>query len=241
MASPSLIAGSLRNRLAITPSAARAASLAVEAGPLITRPPRVTFPFPPPAPPQPTPAVPPPAPPVPVPSPAALPTLPPIPAENPFNHLPFPAPGDRIRADDFRQLSLCLQLLQAASQLSAALFGQTLAAARPFLAAQGRTLTRVMTVFGAVLDDPNDTSLDARPVLQVLPVIIGEPEVQVIVSEAVETRRLSPNLVGFNFDDANRALRASVGQGTVAAAPTRVPSLTDLTLGAAADAIATSR
>jgi hypothetical protein len=192
-----------------------------------------TIPLPPPTqapPPTPTPV------PVPPPAPvAALPTLPPVPDENPFNHLPFPAPGDRIRADDFRQLSLCLQLVQASTQLSAALFGQTVAAARPFLAAQGRVLARIMSVFGSVLDDPSDTSFDQRVIMMVLPVVIGEPEVQVIVSEAVETRRLAPDLRSNNYAAAEAALRASIGQGTIAASPTRVPSVTNITL---ADAIA---
>jgi hypothetical protein len=164
-----------------------------------------------------------------------LPTLPPVPDENPFNHLPFPAPGDRIRADDFRQLSLCLQLLQASTQLSAALFGQSVAAARPFLAAQGRVLSRIMSVFGTVLEDASDVSFDQRIIMMVLPVVIGEPEVQVIVSEEIETRRLSPSLVGFNYEAAANALRSSVGQGTIAASPTRVPNVTNTSL---ADAIA---
>jgi hypothetical protein len=196
-------------------------------------PPRLILPTIPPAPVAPAP--PPPAP-TPPPAPvAALPTLPPVPDENPFNHLPFPAPGDRIRADDFRQLSLCLQLLQASTQLSAALFGQTVAAARPFLAAQGRVLSRIMSVFGSVLEDASDTSFDRRIIMMVLPVVIGEPEVQVIVSEAVETRRLAPELRGNSYAAAEGALRASIGQGTISASPTRVPQVTNISL---ADAIA---
>jgi hypothetical protein len=227
-------AASLRSRLTLTPGFANRIGATGAPGVILERPPRFLAPTPPVAPPAPPPpAV------APVPA-AALPTLPPVPDDNPFNHLPFPAPGDRIRAEDFRQLSLCLQLVQATSLLSAALFGQTLSAARPFLAAQGRTLTRIMTVFGTVLDDPNNTSLDQRPIIQVLPVIIGEPEVQVIVSEAVETRRLSPSLVGFNYETAARTLSSSIGQGAIAAAPTRVPSLTDIALGDAANVIATN-
>lgn len=222
-------ATTLRKRLQLTPSAmskltAAAVRPALSAG-LLTplRPPLATPPAP----------TPPPAVAQPV-----LPTLPPVPDENPFNHLPFPAPGDRIRADDFRQLSSCLQLVQASAQLSAALVGHTLAAARPFLAAQGRVLSRVMTVFGSVLEDVNDLSLDHRRIVQVLPVIIGEPEVQAIVTEAVETRRLTPSLVGFHYEDASRTFSGSVGQGTIAAAPARVPSLADLSLAEAANVIA---
>jgi len=233
------VGSTLRERLMMTPSAGtlRKAGVVMELSPdarrfrdVIPRPPLPAPPAPPPL------AVPPPAAP-----PVALPTLPRVPDDNPFNHLPFPTPGERIRSDDFRQLSLCLQLVQATSQLAAALFGQTLAAARPFLQAQGRVLARVMTVFGTVLDDPNDTRLDDRRIMQVLPVVIGEPEVQVIVSEAVETRRLSPSLMGLKYADAASALSASIGQGITAATPVRAPSLVGHTLGDSANLIATQR
>jgi len=225
----------LRERLALTPSALKTAGITAFDP---TRRLRDLGPFTPPAPPPPAPPPPLPIPPAP---PQALPTLPRVPDDNPFNHLPFPTPGDRVRSDDFRQLSLCLQLVQASSQLSAALFGQTLSAARPFLQAQGRVLARVMTVFGTVLEDPNDTTLDERRIMQVLPVIIGEPEVQVIVSEAVETRRLSPSLIGLRYPAATGALSASIGQGTIAAAPIRAPELLGRSLGEAANLIATQR
>jgi len=226
----------LRERLALTPSALKTAGItAFDPG---ARRLRDLVPFTPPAPPPPAPPPPLPIPPAP---PQALPTLPRVPDDNPFNHLPFPTPGDRVRSDDFRQLSLCLQLVQASSQLSAALFGQTLSAARPFLQAQGRVLARVMTVFGNVLEDPNDTTLDERRIMQVLPVVIGEPEVQVIVSEAVETRRLSPSLIGLRYPAATSALSASIGQGTIAAAPIRAPELLGRSLGEAANLIATQR
>jgi hypothetical protein len=172
---------------------------------------------------------------------AAVPSLPRVPDDNPFNHLPFPTPGERIRSDDFRQLSSCLQLIQASTQLAAGLFGETLAAARPFLEAQGRVLARVMTVFGTVLQHPNETTLDDRRIMMVLPVVIGEPEVQVIVSEAVETRRLSPSLIGLRYPDATSALSASIGQGTIATAPVRAPTLVGNTLGNSANIIATQR
>ncbi|MGQ0641888.1 MAG: hypothetical protein ACT4P6_14150 [Gemmatimonadaceae bacterium] len=237
---PGLTGGStLRERLALTPNAAalRKTGILAELAPdvrrlrdMVARPPV-------------PPSQPPPQPPVvsPPPPPQVLPTLPRVPDENPFNHLPFPTPGERIRSDDFRQLSLCLQLIQATTQLSAALFGHTLSAARPFLAAQGRVLARTMTVFGTVLDDPNDTSLDDRRIMQVLPVIIGEPEVQVIVSEAVETRRLSPSLLGLRYNAAASALSTSVGQGTVPATPVRAPELMGRTLGESANILATQR
>jgi len=222
-------------RATLSPAALRAAITPSPAIGAIRIPPRVVLPPIVPLPPSPAPPSPAPTPPAPAPPVAVLPVLPPVPDENPFNHLPFPAPGDRIRADDFRQLSSCLQLIQASTQLSAALFGQTVAAARPFLAAQGRVLSRILSVFGTVLEDATNTSFDQRVIMMVLPVVIGEPEVQVIVSEEVETRRLTPNLVDLNYAAADGALRASIGQGTVAASPTRVPNVTGIAL---ADAIA---
>src|SRR5688572_32841643 len=51
-----------------------------------------------------------PAPP-PVVQPIPPPAVPPAPAENSFANLPFPSPGDRIKAEDFKRLSQSLMLI----------------------------------------------------------------------------------------------------------------------------------
>ena len=183
--------------------------------------------------------------PVPMPAPApapapVVPMLPAVPDENPFNHLPRPSPGDRIRADDFRQLSSCLELVHDSALLSAAVFGFTLAEARSFITSQGRAIAGVLSVFGAVLNDGSDPSLDQRRVVQVLPVVLGEPEVHVVVTEAVETRRLTPTLAGLSYRTAVDQVRGSLGQGTVPAVAMRAPSLVDLSLAAAVNAVTAS-
>src|SRR5947208_15503923 len=75
-------------------------------------------PFPPPAPP------PAPAPtPAPAPPPAPIPVVvPPAPGSNPFDQLPFPAPGERIKADDFKTLSQALKIIADIAALTANLF-----------------------------------------------------------------------------------------------------------------------
>ncbi len=189
--------------------------------------------------PAPAPAPPPqPAPPAPT---AAAPVLPPVPDENPFAGLPFPSPGDRIRAEDFRRISTCLSLIHDATLLSAALFGRTLAEARPFLAAQNRRLAQVMTVLGAVLETVDDTRFDGHRVFQVIPMTLGEPDVHVVVTEAIETQRLTPDLTtAANYDAASAMLRATVGPGPRPSTPVAVPSLVGRTLEEARHAFATS-
>jgi hypothetical protein len=216
----------LRSRVALNPRIATLVAQPV-AGPAIVAP-------------TPTPVAPPPAPPPPPVAQAVVPTLPVVPTENPFNHLPRPSPGDRIRAEDFRQLSSCLELVHDATLLSAALFGHTLAEARPFIAAQGRSIAGVLSVFGAVLSAENDPSLDQRRVVQVLPVVLGEAGVHVVVTEAVETRRLSPTLMGLNYAAVVDQLRGSLGQGTTPTVRIAAPSLVNLTLSAAANAVAST-
>jgi len=227
MATGSIPLTALRSTVALNP---RIASLVQ---PTIRIPPVVgPLPVPPPV------ALPPaPSPPTPQ---AVIPTLPPVPTENPFNHLPRPSPGDRIRAEDFRQLSSCLELVHDATLLSAALFGHTLAEARPFIAAQGRSIVGVLSVFGAVLSAANDPSLDQRRVVQVLPVVLGEAGVHIVVTEAVDTRRLSPTLMGLNYSAVVEQLRGSLGQGTTPNVRIAAPSLVNLSLSAAANTVAST-
>jgi hypothetical protein len=151
-------------------------------------------------------------------------------APNPFDQLPYPAPGDRIRADDFRRLSECLGLIRDAYLLAGALIGRTLAEARTVLAAQGYAVGGVVGVFGNVLADPNDAALDNRRVLHAAPAALGERRVVVIVSEPVETRRLTPNLLGRTYADATSLMRATIGDAVLPGGSVAAPRLVGLTL-----------
>jgi hypothetical protein len=179
--------------------------------------------------------------PTPPPAPAATPgpVVPSMAAENPFQQLPQPNPGDRIKADDFRLFSRCLAAIQNACMLSATLFGRTLAEARPMLAAQQLTIERVMSVFGTMLSNTGDAELEQRRIVQVSPVAYGERRVLVVVSEAVETRRLTPNLMNLTYAEASERLRAAVGDATFPQMSVRVGQLVGATLGDAARAAVT--
>jgi hypothetical protein len=157
-------------------------------------------------PPQPTP------PPAPV-APAA-PPLPAAPVTNPFAALPFRSPGDRIKSDDFNALARGLQIIGDAYVLAGALFGVAFAQARAQLAAQQYQIDRVMTVFGTEVSAQTDGSLDSRKVIQIVPTVLGERRVMIVVTEAVETRRLAPNLLGLTYADAVERQRAAFGEGT---------------------------
>jgi hypothetical protein len=188
-------------------------------------------------------------PPAPAPPPA-VPTLPPAPApmapvvptlsaDNPFQQLPQPNPGDRIKSDDFRIYSRCLAAMQSACTLSATLFGRTLAEARPVLTAQQLTVERVMSVFGTVLTGSGDADLEQRRIVQVSPVAFGERRVLVVVTEAVETRRLTPNLMNLTYAEAGERIRAAVGDATFPQMSVRVGQLVGSTLGDAMRAAVT--
>ncbi len=185
--------------------------------------------------PTPTPA-PPPAPaavaPPPAPPPPA-PVVPAPPADSPFAHLPFPAPGDRIKADDFNALSQSLNILYNMTVLSASLFGYTFADAKAALMGQRYAIQRVITVFGNELTNLADTSLDNRKVIQIVPAAPGDPRVMVVVTEAVDTRRFAPNLVGLTYNDAVSQIKTLLADVTVSGAPPSAPQLTGLTLAGA--------
>jgi hypothetical protein len=157
-------------------------------------------------------------------------------AANPFNALPHPNPGDRIRSDDFRHFSQCLEAIQQACTLSASLFGRTLADAKQAIAAQQYTIARVMSVFGTVLT-AGDASLDQRSVVQVQPVAFGERALLVVVSEAVETRRLAPNLTGLTHAEAMDRLHAALGDVTFPQTNVTAGQLVGRTLSDAASAV----
>jgi len=143
-------------------------------------------------------------------------------ATNPFTALPFPSPGERIKADDFRALSQSLRILYELQTLSGSLFGHTLAEARTALTAQRYEVARVMTVFGNELADPKDDAMDQRKVLQILAVSPGESAVLVVLTEVVENRKFAPNLMGLTYHEAGERIRALVGT-TAAERPVIAP------------------
>jgi hypothetical protein len=172
---------------------------------------------------------------------ASAPTLAPPPAAEAvatvFDQLPFPQAGDRIRAEDFRTLSQALVSIADAYALSSGLLGRTYGDARPFLTAQQYVIERVLTVFGAEAADPNDTSLDSRTVLSVTPVRVGDRRLAILLSEAVDTRRLSPDLLGLTHREAAERVRSLVGDALPGAAIVIAPDLVGLSANNAAAAV----
>jgi hypothetical protein len=158
-------------------------------------------------------------------------------AENPFDALPWPSPGDRIRADDFRTLSRGLRVLYDTYTLSSAFSGRRYGEAKLALAAQQYRIQRAISVFGAAVDDPGDATLDDRLVLQVVPVVPGERGVLVVLTEAVDTRRFTPNLLQFTYRDAADRLRSLFGDPAPGARPISMPQLVGLSLGQARDVL----
>lgn len=172
----------------------------------------------------------------PAPTPLAPPVVPAAPGANPFPGLPFPAPGDRIKADDFKALSQALTIIADMTVLSGSLCGHPFGAAKMALASQGYQIVRVISVFGAELDNLGDASLDGRKVIQVLPVMLGERQLVVVVTEAVDTRRFVPNLLGLTYQEAQERLRVLVGDMAQAGAPPIAPPLIGVTLDQAQQA-----
>jgi hypothetical protein len=176
--------------------------------------------------------------PLPGPVPAPVPVVPAAPSANPFPNLPFPAPGDRIKADDFKTLSQSLRIIADMSQLSAQLTGRTLGEAKGALVGQGYEVARVISVFGNEPGSPTDASFDGRRVLQVLPAPLGEKQVQVVVTEVVETRRFAPNFtaggVHYTYRQAVETMRSVLGDAALSGLPMDAPNLVDRTLAQAA-------
>jgi hypothetical protein len=127
----------------------------------------------------------------------------------------MPSPGDRIKADDFKKLSQSLLLIRDAWQLSASLMGRTFGDAKQALVSQQYLIASVMSVFGHEIADENDPSLDSRKVIQVVPLELGEKNVAVVVTEAVETRRTVPNLLNLTYAEASERLESVMGDITV--------------------------
>jgi hypothetical protein len=182
--------------------------------------------------PVPTPAPPVQTTPAPTPQPEAppAPAVPAPPSDSPFAHLPFPSPGDRIKADDFKALSQSLNIIYNMVVLSGSLVGFTFAEAKAALTGQRYSIQRVMTVFGNELTNLADTSLDSRKVVQVVPVAPGDARVMVVVTEAVDTRRIAPDLVGLTYRDAANKIQTLLADVTITGAPPSAPQLTGLTL-----------
>lgn len=195
----------------------------VEPGPFTPQP-QPQPPAPPVQPPQPSP--PPPAPPM-----AAPPQAPP---ESPFAELPYPSPGDRIKAEDFRRLSQALQVVFDAYALAGATFGFPFGQVRLALAAQQYEVARVLSASGTEIADPAGGALDDRRVLHVAPVVLGDRRVTVVLSEVAETRRYMPDLRGLTYRQAAERIQAELGDLTVGGAPMLTPQLEGLTLTDAA-------
>jgi hypothetical protein len=175
----------------------------------------------------------PPSHPLPLPAPPSVPTPPPevpaAPASNPFTALPFRSPGDRIKADDFNALSQSLKTIYDTSLISGSLFGVTFGQAKLVLTSQQYEIQRVMTVFGTEIENLADTSLDNRKVVQVI-VVLGERRVSVVVTEAVETRRFAPSLLGLTYREGSERLQALLGEITFPTTPLNASQLVGLSL-----------
>lgn len=172
-----------------------------------------------------------PAPPAPVPQPLPPPVVPPAPADNPFANLPFPSPGDRIKAEDFKRLSQSLMLIHDALMLSASLLGRSFGEAKQALVSQQYEIQRVMSVFGNELAQLGDVSLDGRKVIQVIPLELGTKGVAVVLTEAVETRRTVPKLKDLTYRAAVERLEGVLGDVTLPSNPQTAPPLVGHLLG----------
>jgi hypothetical protein len=156
--------------------------------------------------------------------------VPPAPTDNPFSTLPFPSPGDRIKAEDFKRLSQSLMVIHDSLLLSASLLGRTFGEAKQALTSQQYQIQRVMSVFGNELAELGDPSLDSRKVIQVVPLELGTKGVAVVLTEAVETRRSVPNLLNLNYQEASERLHGVLGDVSVPSNPMTASQLVGLSL-----------
>lgn len=158
---------------------------------------------------------------------------------NPFKNLPFPSPGDRIQADDFKRLSQSLNMIADLVRLSSSLFGRGFAEGKLALTTQQYAIEGVMSVFGTELSEIEDASLDDRKILQVLPVELGTRRVKLILTEAVETRRFTPNLMGLTHQEASEKLKSIMGDVTFPSGSFKVEEMVGLTLRDSKELIST--
>jgi hypothetical protein len=159
------------------------------------------------------------------------------PENNTFEQLPYPSPGERIRADDFATLSRSLKTIYDTYILSSALFGSEFGQAKLTLTSQQYAIHRVMSVFGTELGGADDESLNNRKVLHVAPAVLGERRVIVIVSEVVETRRFAPNLLGLTYTEASERLRSILADVTFPSTPAQAPNLVGRALSQARETL----
>jgi hypothetical protein len=161
--------------------------------------------------------------------------------KNPFKKLPQPSPGDRIKADDFKTLSQSLQVMYDLSRLSSTLFGLSFGDAKRVLAVQDYAIEKIMSIGGTEMTMPpeEDASLDQRKVIQVMPTALGEKQVLVVLTEVFETRRLTPNLVGLTYKEAQEKIRNMLGDVTFPAMTKNSPELRGLALSVAIEKLST--
>ncbi len=163
--------------------------------------------------------------------------LPTVPGVNPFKDLPFPSPGERIKADDFKKLSQGLRIIYDSCALSSSLFGQNFGMVKLALTSQQYYIQRVMTVFGTEIDNLEDDSLDNRKVVQIMPAELGERSIIAVLAEAVKTRRFTPNVLGMNYAKASEKLRSVLGDVTFPSSKFEMPRVTDFKLEEAKEEI----
>jgi hypothetical protein len=153
------------------------------------------------------------------------------PENNPFSSLPWPSPGDRIKSEDFKTLSQSLQIIHDVFSVSATFFGRTFGEVKLALATQQFQIQRVMSVFGSEIENINDPSLDSRKVIQVMPTALGDHQLLIVVTEAIDTRRFAPNLIGLTYREAAELIRARLGDVTFTGTPPTAQQFVGCSLG----------
>ncbi len=172
---------------------------------------------------------------------AATPTpvSPTAPASDPFAELPFPNPGDRIKAEDFRRLAQGLRVVADAHALAGAMFGLPFGTAEAALRAQGYEVARVVSAGGTELSAPGDPMLNDRRVLAVAPVALGQPRLNVVVTDTAATAdRRMPSLLGLTYRAAATRLQTEAGDLLAGAGPMTAPQLVGRTLSDAEQGLA---
>jgi hypothetical protein len=145
----------------------------------------------------------------------------------------MPSPGDRIKSEDFKKLSQSLRIISDTFTLCAALFGRPFGEAKQVLAAEQYVVQKVMSVFGTQIDS-SDSSLDGRLIVQVVPLNLGERNVALVLTEAVDSQRVAPNLLGLTYREAANQIRTTLGDITFPVSSMPAAPLVGLTLAHAA-------
>lgn len=156
--------------------------------------------------------------------------VPTAPGVNPFKDLPFPSPGERIKSDDFKKLSQSLNIIHDIYSLSSAMCGQDFGEVKLVLLSQQYEIEKIMTVFGAEIDNLESETLDNRKVLQIMPIELGEKQVAIILCEAVESKRLTPDLKKETYMSSLTKLHSILADVTYPIDKFTIPDLTNSTL-----------